>query len=66
MHAQLLRLFVTEQEASKGIHNKCQPANAGQQHYSSHKRQSPNQAAVQASNQHTALCATEAPDTGAG
>ena len=41
-----------EQETTKGKHNKRQPTNAGQQHHTSHKRQSPIQAAIQASNQH--------------
>ena len=40
---------------TEGTHNKGQPANAGQQRYMSHKRQSPNQDAVKASNQHTTL-----------
>ena len=33
-------------------HDKRQPTNAGQQHCTSHKRRSPNQAAVHAANQH--------------
>ena len=44
-----------EQETIKRTHSKLQPTNAGQQRYTSHKPQSPNQAAVQASNQHTTL-----------
>ena len=44
-----------EQETTKGTHNKRQPANAGQQRYTSHERHSPNQAAVQASNEHTTV-----------
>ena len=39
-----------EQETTKGTHNKRQLTNASQQCYTSHKWQSPNQAAVQASN----------------
>ena len=45
-----------EQEITKGTHDKRQPTNAGQPHYTTHKRQSgPKQAAVQAANQHTTL-----------
>ena len=44
-----------EQETTKGTHNKRQPTNAGQQCYTSHKRQNPNQATVKASNQHFTL-----------
>ena len=38
-----------EQDTAKGAHNKRQPTNAGQRRYTSHKRQSRNQAAVHAS-----------------
>ena len=38
-----------EQETIKATHNKRQPTNAGQHRYTSHKRQTPDQAAVKAS-----------------
>ena len=53
MHNQAIK----EQETTKGAHNKRQSTNAGQQRYTSHKRQTPNQAAVKASNQQTTLTA---------
>ena len=40
---------------NQGTHNKRQNTNTGHQRYTSHKRQSPNQAAAHASNQHTTL-----------
>ena len=42
-----------EQETTKGTHNKRQSIKAAQHCYTSHKRQSPNQAGVHASNQDT-------------
>ena len=67
MHAQLLRLFVVtfamhrqagtragnDQKAHTHTHGKHEPTNAGQQRYTSHKRQTPSHAAAHASNQHT-------------
>ena len=46
---------IGKQETTKGTHNKRQLTNEGQQRYTRHKRQFPNQAAVQASKQHTTL-----------
>ena len=54
-HTASLSMQQPEQETTKGTHNKRQPTNAGQQRYTSHKRLTPNQAAVKKSNQHTNL-----------